>query len=139
MIKNLISIICTTSLLLLASCASETATTTKNPFDALTLKENLIAGKTTQTQILQTFGAPDIVTETNSKEDVWSYSQTKHESSGGNVGAGLLGWMPGPSAVLGDVWGSVRKDESSSKTVTLIVYFDKKKVLRNYSLNKVKL
>ena len=139
MIKKLLSTLSISTLLLLASCATETEKNTKNPFDALTLKENLVEGKTTQTQMLQTFGAPDMVTETNSKEDVWTYSQVKHESSGGTVGAGLLGFVPVAGGILADTWGSVRKDESSSKSVTLMVYFDKKKIVRSYSLNKVKM
>lgn len=139
MIKKTISTVSLTSLLLLASCASENTTPTKNPFNALTLKENLIEGKTSQTEMLQSFGAPDIVTESSSKEDIWTYSQVKRESSGGSIGAGLLGFIPLAGAPLAGIYGSVNKDESSSKTVTLIVYFDKKKVLKSYSLSKVKI
>lgn len=139
MIKNLFSSLVIISCLLLVSCASTNEGTTKNPFNALTLKENLHEGKTTQTQMLQIFGAPDIVTESSSKEDVWTYSQVKHESSGGKIGAGLFGVLPMTSLPLGDLYGSARTDESASKTVTLIVYFDKKKILKSYSLNKVKI
>jgi len=139
MIKKLLTTLSISTLLLLASCATETEKNTKNPFDALTLKENLLEGKTTQTQMLQIFGAPDIVTETSSKEDVWTYSQVKHESSGNTVGGGLLGIVPVAGGILADAWGSVRKDESSSKSVTLMVIFNKKKVLKSYSLNKVKI
>lgn len=139
MIKKIISALSMTSLLLLVSCASESTTNIKNPFNALTLKENLIEGKTTQTQMLQAFGAPDIVTESSSKEDIWTYSQVKRESTGGSVGAGLLGFIPVAGVPLAGIYGSVNKDESSSKTVTLMVYFDKKKVLKSYSLNKVKI
>jgi len=139
MIKKLLTTLSISTLLLLASCATETEKNTKNPFDALTLKENLIEGKTTQTQMLQAFGAPDMVTETSSKEDVWTYSQVKHESSGSTVGAGLLGFVPVAGGMLADTWGSVRKDESSSKSVTLMVFFNKKKVVKSYSLNKVKM
>lgn len=139
MIKNLLTTATFASLLLFASCATENTTQTKNPFDALTLKEHLVEGKTTQTEMLQNFGAPDIITESSSKEDVWTYNQVKHESSGGSVGAGLWSWIPTSGIGLGDVWGSVRKDESSSKSVTLMVYFNKKKIVRSYSLNKVKM
>lgn len=139
MIKKLLTTLSISSFLFLASCATETEKNTKNPFDALTLKENLVEGKTTQTQMLQIFGAPDMVTETSSKEDVWTYSQVKHESSGNTVGAGVLGFVPVAGGLLADTWGSVRKDESSSKSVTLMVYFNKKKIVKSYALNKVKM
>lgn len=139
MIKNLTTAFSLLSLILLTSCASEAEKNTKNPFDALTLKENLIEGKTNQTEMLATFGAPDIVTEDSSKQDVWTYNQVKHESSGGTIGGGVLGWLPTPAAALVDVYGSVRKDESSSKSVTLMVYFDSKKIVRSYTLNKIKM
>lgn len=139
MIKKILTALSISTLLLLTSCATEAEKNTKNPFDPLTLKENLIEGKTTQTQMLQTFGAPDIVTETSAKEDVWTYSQVKNESSGRTVGAGLLGFVPVAGGVLADTWGSVRKDESSSKSVTLMVYFNKKKIVQSYSLNKIKM
>lgn len=139
MIKNLTTTFSLLSLLLLASCATESEKNTKNPFDALTLKENLIEGKTSQTEMLATFGAPDMVTESSAKEDVWTYNQVKRESSGGTIGGGVLGWLPGSAAALADVYGNVRKDESSSKSVTLMVFFNKKKILRYYTLNKVKM
>lgn len=139
MIKKLLSTISLLSLLLAASCASQPEKDTKNPFDPITLKENLIEGKTTQTDMIKTFGAPDMVTEGSSKEDVWTYNQTKHESTGTNLGGGILGWMPFEYSALVDVYGSVNKNESSSKSVTLIAFFDKKKVLKSYQLSKVKI
>jgi hypothetical protein len=139
MIKKFITAASITSMFLLASCATESERNTKNPFDPLTLKENLIEGKTTQTEMLQTFGAPDMVTESSSKEDVWTYNQVKHESKGNSIGGGLIGFIPIAGAPLADIWGSTRNDESSSKSVTLLVIFNKKKIVKSYSLNKVKI
>lgn len=34
------------------------------------LKENLLEGKTTQSRIMEAFGAPDMINESSSKEDV---------------------------------------------------------------------
>ncbi len=138
MYKKLSLTITTLSLLVIASCSSTPEKDTKNPFDPITLKENLIEGKTTQTQMLQAFGAPDMITEDSSKEDVWTYSQTKQESKGSNIGAGLFGFMPIPVASLIDLNGSLSKNETSSKSISLIVCFDKKKIVKNYRLNKMK-
>lgn len=131
-------IVFTTVALTLLSCASENKTPEKNPFDALTLKQNLIEGKTTQLQVLEVFGAPDITLENNKKEDVWTYSRSKQESEslGGGVGA-LAAFIPGPLALIG---GNVdaSKSETSSKMITVTLRFDRKKILKNYSITKSK-
>ena len=127
------------SLILAVSCASQSEKDTKNPFDPSTLKENLVEGKTTQTQMMQTFGAPDMVTEDSSKEDVWTYSQTKHVSNGSNLNSGITAFLPIPMLAWADIGGGVSNNESASKSVTLMVYFNKKKVLKSYQINKVKL
>jgi len=120
------------------SCASNDKKDEKNPFDALTLKEVLIEGKTSQAEIVNTFGAPDITTEDSSKNDVWVYSKHKNESERSGYVAGAVALMPGMwSLVGGAIDGD--KSESSSKTVTLTLSFAKKKTLKAYRLTKVRI
>lgn len=123
--------------LLVTSCAS-TEKNEKNPFDALTLKETLKEGKTSQTEVVQTFGAPDITTEDTTKNDVWIYSKHKNESSSNGISAGALAFLPGMLSLVG---GAVDADksESSSKTVTLTLLFDKNKKLKSYQLTKIRI
>ena len=45
----------------------------QEPFYPITLKETMFEGKTTQTQMLQVFGAPDIVTECSSQDDILGF------------------------------------------------------------------
>lgn len=137
--KKLSLAISTLTLFMVASCASQQEKDFKNPFDPITLKETMLEGKTTQTQMLQVFGAPDIVTEGSSKEDVWTYSQMKHKSKGSDISADIFGFLPIPMIALAGVGGGLSKSESGSKSVTLMVFFDKKKVLKSYQLNKVKM
>jgi outer membrane protein assembly factor BamE (lipoprotein component of BamABCDE complex) len=125
--------------LIVSACATNDKTAKeKNPFDALTLKETLTEGKTSQAEIAQTFGAPDITTEDTSKNDVWIYS--KHNSSSENNGfrTGALAFLPGMLSVVGGMVDS-EKSETSSKTVTLTLSFDKNKKLKNYRLTKVRI
>lgn len=129
----------TLSLILITSCASQSEKDTKNPFDPLTLKESLVIGKTTQAQLMETFGAPDMVTEDGSKEDIWAYNQSKNESSNSGLSTGMLAFLPiAPLAAL-NIGGNLGKSESGSKSVTLMLYFDKAKILKNYSLKKIKM
>jgi outer membrane protein assembly factor BamE (lipoprotein component of BamABCDE complex) len=127
------------SLVLAVSCASQSEKNTKNPFDPLTLKENLLLGKTTQAQLMETFGAPDMVTEDGSKEDIWAYNQRKSESSNSGISSGMLAFLPIAPLAAFDIGGSLGKRESGTKSTTLMLYFDKKKVLKNYNLQKVKI
>ena len=131
-----VSLIATT--FLLTGCASTEKTKEKNPFDAITLKENLIEGKTTQTQVLETFGAPDMTLEDERKEDVWTYSRSKYESETDRAGISALAvFLPGPLAAIG---GSVDNEtyESSSKMITVTLKFNKKKILKSYTISKSK-
>lgn len=124
--------------LLAVSCASNDKKDEKNPFDALTLKEVLKEGTTSQTDIVKTFGAPDITTEDSSKNDVWIYSKHSNESERSGFVAGAATFLPGMwSLVGGAIDGD--KSESSSKTVTLTLAFDKRKTLKAYQLTKVRI
>lgn len=124
--------------LLAVSCASNDKKDEKDPFDALTIKEVLKEGKTSQAEVAKAFGAPDITTEDSSKNDVWIYSKHKNESERNGFVAGGVAFLPGIwSLVGGAVDGD--KSESSSKTVTLTLSFDKKKTLKTYQLTKVRI
>ncbi len=124
--------------LITVSCASNSKKEEKNPFDALTLKETLKEGITSQAEVLKIFGAPDITTEDKTKQDVWVYSKHNTASETNGYGAGALAFLPGPlSAVGGFLDGE--KNESASKTVTLTLVFNKKKILKDYALTKVRI
>ena len=125
--------------LLAVSCASnEKNKDEKNPFDALTLKEVLQEGKTTQADVAIAFGAPDITTEDSSKNDVWIYSKHKNESERNGFVAGGVAFLPGIWSLVGGALDG-DKSESSSKTVTLTLSFNKQKTLTAYQLTKVRI
>ncbi|AUN96856.1 hypothetical protein C0V70_01790 [Bacteriovorax stolpii] len=124
--------------LILTSCASSSKKEEKNPFDALTLKETLKEGLTTQTEVLKAFGAPDITTEDKTKQDVWVYSKHNVASESNGYAVGALAFLPGPFSLAGGVLDG-DKSETSSKTITLTLVFNKKKILKDYSLTKVRI
>lgn len=136
--KNLMSLILTA--LLVTSCASNSKDPKPvNVFDPVTLKEILVEGKSTQAQILQKLGAPDITTEDQSKKDVWVYNKNKQESGGSGFGlGGALAMLPGPISSIGGMFGSA-KHESSSASVNLVLIFNRNKVLSSYTLSKIRI
>lgn len=123
----------------LFSCASTEPEKFKNPFDAITLKEKIIQGKTSQTEILETFGAPEITTTSDSNEDIWTYVKTSHESESNGVNADVLAvFLPASLYAIG---GGVNhnKSESSNKNTSVIIKFNKNKIVKSYSISKTRI
>ena len=121
------------------SCASSNKKDEKNPFDALTLKETLHEGKTSQIDVIQAFGAPDMSTEdSETKQDVWVYSKHSSARESNGMGLGALAFLPGPLALVGGSLDS-DKSETTSKTTTLTLIFTKQKKLKSYHLTKVRI
>jgi hypothetical protein len=118
-------------------------------------------GETTQTEIIQAFGAPNITTVSKKGEEVWTYDRISYTQSsqggadtkmillGGAAGAGLgaiIGNQSkslGKGALLGGIlgaiggwlWGHANPVyEQGSKTATLMLWFDENKVVKEYSI-----
>lgn len=87
------------------------------------VKTQIVKGQTTQAEILQTFGPPNIMTRNRSGEEVWTYDKISSESKSSG-GYGTL-------IILG-AGGS--KHSSSQKTMTLILTFNSRDVVKDYSV-----
>jgi hypothetical protein len=110
-------LIAMTCLTLLAACASPPKETVeKNNLTAgqvsLTLKKNV----TTQQQVIETFGSPNLVTQSADGEEVWTYQKhaTVSNASSSSVSATII-LLGGTSSTSGF--------EQSSRTITLIIKF----------------
>src|SRR6266568_2817790 len=83
---------------------------------------NLKNGVTTQAEVLEKFGAPNVATIDGQGNEVWTYQ--KHASvsreAGGYATIFLLG-------------GGTSGFEQSSKTMTLIIKFDSRKVVSDFN------
>lgn len=115
--------------LLTIACSSNKASQSK--INSLEVSEKLVKGKTTQAQVLENFGAPDIV-EKAPEGDMWAYNRHSNESS--SVGGGISHHIY--SAALWN-WTGVSiggdKSTSSTNTASLVLYFDAQKKLRTYT------
>lgn len=119
--------------LISVSCSSTKDSQTK--INALEVSEKLVKGKTTQSQVLESFGAPDIVEKT-SEGDMWAYNRSSSESS--SVGASVSRYFSSSWWNWTGVGVSGDQSSSSTKTASLVVHFDKNKTLANYSFRTEK-
>lgn len=89
-------------------------------------KKYIYPGKTTQTEVLEIFGPPDLVTHKGGK-DVWTYDKISQEvSTSGGYLTILLAGVSGESG------------RRSSRSVMLIIYFDENDVVTDYKLSAAK-
>ncbi len=94
-------------------------------------------GVTTQSQIIESFGAPNITTIDGSGQEMWVYDRhatvSYDKSSGFSIGL-LLGGAGGDVAGGGGLGFGSRKSKSteSSRTMTLIIKFDGNKVVSDF-------
>jgi hypothetical protein len=110
------------------------------------VKTKLIAGKTTQAEVLELFGPPDLVTSLE-KGEMWGYDKVSRElaeaatgislgatSLFGGAGGGVLG------GILGGIGGGAQESRrvESTTTVFLLVYFDKQGIVTDYKLSATK-
>lgn len=97
----------------------------------------LRVGKTSQTEVLETFGGPNVTSIDSSGQEVWVYDRhatvTSDSSGGFNIGLGVGagGDGVGGGGLLG--FGKKKsKSSSSSRTMMLIIKFDERKVVSDF-------
>lgn len=97
----------------------------------------LRVGQTTQAQVLDSFGAPNITTMDAGGDEMWVYDRhatvTSDSSGGFSIGLGLAGGGDGVggAGVLG--FGKKKsKSSSSSRTMTLVIKFNSAKVVSDF-------
>jgi len=99
------------------------------------VKKQVIVGTTTQGEIMEIFGPPDLITKKGDYE-MWGYDKISREAAytafglgvggGGAVGAGGLGGLAGLRTGYA---------AQSTKTIFLLIYFDQKNVVTDYKLS----
>jgi outer membrane protein assembly factor BamE (lipoprotein component of BamABCDE complex) len=89
-------------------------------------KKYIYPGKTSQTEVLEIFGPPDLVTHKGGK-DVWTYDKISQEVS---ASGGYL------TILLAGVSGA--KERQAGRSVMLIIYFDENNIVEDYKLSAAK-
>jgi len=85
-------------------------------------KTKIIKGQTTQSEVLEVFGAPNIVTQNKSGNEVWTYDKASVEKSGSDAYGTII--LAGLSAA---------RSSATSRTFTLMIEFDNNEVVKDYS------
>ena len=129
-------------LILLASCAygpsSDTISKNESNLTPGMITTKIEEGKTTQSQVLEIFGPPDLITKENDVE-MWGYDKISRETAHGALGIGVLGGgVPGNAALVGGI-ASAKKSYTTqtTKTVFLLIYFKENTVVE-YKLSATK-
>ncbi|MDD5044063.1 MAG: hypothetical protein PHH69_06620 [Candidatus Omnitrophica bacterium] len=87
------------------------------------VNKTIVKGQTTQNDILQTFGAPNIITKNKSGKEVWTYDKVSSGSSGtSGYGTVLIAGVGGSSS------------STSSQAFTLMITFNDNSVVEDYSM-----
>lgn len=111
--------------LMLGACALQGDRLAVKP-SALTpgmAKKFIYPGKTTQADVIEIFGPPNLVTRQNNR-DVWTYDRISQEvsASGGFLTIFLAGYERGHAS-------------SSTRSIMLIIYFTPRDVVQDFTLS----
>ena len=87
------------------------------------VKSKIVKGETKQSEILQLFGSPNIITKNKSNKEVWSYSKMNVVKKGGQTS-----FLAGERASI----------SSSSNSFDLIITFDDNDTVNDYSVVSTK-
>jgi hypothetical protein len=121
--KKIDVILCVFCLSILCSCKSyeygASNTTQKSNLTFGAVKSKIVKGKTSQAEILEFFGSPNLVTKNKSNNEVWSYNKMATEKKGG----------------YSEFWDGTRSStSSSSQSFDLIITFDGNDIVKDYSV-----
>ena len=112
---------------LLTGCitAPETLTKKNSELTQGMVQLKVQVGKTSKTEILETFGAPNITTRDSSGDEVWTYqrqAQTNQSSSQSGY------W----TIILAGKTSKASGFETSSRMMTLIIKFDNNEIVTDF-------
>jgi outer membrane protein assembly factor BamE (lipoprotein component of BamABCDE complex) len=112
--------------------ASACTTTAPGPVDqrnsALTqgnVQMNLAVGKTTKTEVLEKFGAPNITTRDGSGQEVWSYQRYATVSQSTSSQSYWTIFLAGQASTADGF-------SQTTRTMTLIIKFDAKDIVSDF-------
>lgn len=110
-------------LLVFTSCASEQKEEKNQTLTAGQVKKKIKKGQTNQVEVTQALGSPNLVSKNSSGDEVWTYSRQTSDSKSGSSFGGFI------------FFGSNKQQATTStSTFDLIITFDDKDVVKDYSV-----
>ena len=86
---------------------------------------NLEVGKTTKSDVIETFGSPNITTRDGDGNEVWTYQRQAQVNQSSSSSGFIFVIIAGKSS-------SASGFESSSRMMTLIIKFDKDDIVTDF-------
>ena len=115
----------------LSGCATTTGDTGGSNLTAGMAKTEIVEGETTQARILEVFGAPNLVTLSSERGEVWNYQRMAFESA--SSGAGVLAILWPASTIVGG-GAHASRASSTTRSFDLILVFDDDDVVVEYTV-----
>ena len=109
----------------LAGCATQSVQQKNSPYTQGNVTLTLKKGVTTQADVVKVFGAPNIVTQDSSGNQVWIYQKNNVTISSDSSGGYFTILVAGISSAKSSY-------QQSSQTMTLTIYFNKKGVVSDF-------
>lgn len=112
---------------LLGGCATQlpTASSSQNPYTQGNVTLKLKKGVTTQQQVSEAFGAPNIVTQDSNGNQVWIYQKDNVTVESGSTSNYF-------TILIAGAGSRTRGYQQSSRTMTLTIHFDKNDRVKDF-------
>lgn len=110
------------TMVVLSGCVTTTQSVQKSNLTAGMAKTKIVKGQTTQNDILEVFGAPNIITKNKSGNEVWTYDKVSIEKSD-TEGYGTI--------IIAGI--AQNRSSSSARAFVLMIEFDDNDVVEEYS------
>jgi len=121
----------------LMSCGSNQQKNTTNPFNPVTLNQTLVKGKTTQGEVLKTFGAPNVVAKGSEGFETWTYSRKNQSRKANEIDVyaqtGKFFDYTFSNYLGGSIGGGQTTSKSNSNSIDVTMVF-RKGLLEEYNM-----
>ena len=132
--KNIVILLVSVLCFGLIGCQSAPTTDTPTNLTFGAVKSKIKKGQTTQTEIIQLLGSPNITSKNKDGNEVWTYAKqsSRSDDTSASIGGGILG----TGAILGGLLGGASKAVSTTSvnTFDLIIVFNKNDIVQDYSV-----
>jgi hypothetical protein len=109
----------------LSSCFSNQSneTATSSNLTVGEVKRQIVKDKTSQSEILQLFGSPNMVTKNKDGNEVWAYNKMSYQTNA-SASSGTLIFLGGSQAM----------SSAATKSFDLIITFNNKDIVKDYNM-----
>ena len=123
MTKYIVYVLIAACSLSMVACKSREPQPERSKLTVGEVKRQITKGMTTQAEVVSLFGSPNLVSKNRDEKEVWASNKMSFESSKGSSGVSLI--------LIG---GSKATASTTSKSMDLIITFDKNDIVEDYKV-----